>query len=179
MLYNDLNAIVSLFLLSLAYQGPDPFQQWKRYIRPLSEYVHNSRHCHNSSRRVCMVLNWVDQNLQTTDLHYYSLTLEKFRHYINMYRTLFIWHHLFSQFLLTCLADLHICLYHSTYYVLSLHFRTVAEDLKLGRPIKAEHFDDVTLYFSDIVGFTTICASSTPIEVLLYISYTLLNNARH
>lgn len=43
--------------------------------------------------------------------------------------------------------------------------RTVAEDLKLGRPIKAEHFDDVTLYFSDIVGFTTICASSTPIEV--------------
>ena len=41
----------------------------------------------------------------------------------------------------------------------------MAEELKLGRPIKAEHFDDVTLYFSDIVGFTTICASSTPIEV--------------
>jgi len=43
--------------------------------------------------------------------------------------------------------------------------RTVAEELKLGRPIKAEQFDDVTLYFSDIVGFTAICASSTPIEV--------------
>lgn len=53
----------------------------------------------------------------------------------------------------------------------------MAEELKLGRPIKAEHFDDVTLYFSDIVGFTAICASSTPIEVvnLLNSLYTIFD----
>ncbi|CAC5381930.1 ANPRA [Mytilus coruscus] len=43
--------------------------------------------------------------------------------------------------------------------------RSVAEDLKAGKQVKAEQFDEATIYFSDIVGFTTICASSTPIEV--------------
>lgn len=47
------------------------------------------------------------------------------------------------------------------------YFRTVAEELKAGQKVKAEHFDEATIYFSDIVGFTTICASSTPIEVNL------------
>ncbi|KAL4225191.1 hypothetical protein ACF0H5_015882 [Mactra antiquata] len=55
--------------------------------------------------------------------------------------------------------------------------QTVAEELRIGRPIKAEHFDESTLYFSDIVGFTSICASSTPIEVvnLLNALYTLFD----
>ena len=39
--------------------------------------------------------------------------------------------------------------------------------------MKAEHFDEATIYFSDIVGFTTICASSTPIEVRTYQIYHL------
>ncbi|XP_068164325.1 retinal guanylyl cyclase 2 isoform X1 [Antennarius striatus] len=48
---------------------------------------------------------------------------------------------------------------------------SVAEALKVGGTVKPEHFDNVSLYFSDIVGFTTISANSEPIEVV-----NLLNN---
>uniref|UniRef100_M4AK10 Guanylate cyclase n=1 Tax=Xiphophorus maculatus TaxID=8083 RepID=M4AK10_XIPMA len=54
---------------------------------------------------------------------------------------------------------------------------SVAEALMVGAVVEPEYFDNVSLYFSDIVGFTTISANSEPIEVvdLLNDLYTLFD----
>lgn len=43
---------------------------------------------------------------------------------------------------------------------------SVAEKLKVGLGVDPEEFSEVTIYFSDIVGFTTIAAHCSPVQVV-------------
>lgn len=54
--------------------------------------------------------------------------------------------------------------------------KEVADVLRRGRPVESRYLDDVTIYFSDIVGFTTLCSNSSAMEVVnllnkLYITF--------
>jgi hypothetical protein len=69
----------------------------------------------------------------------------------------------------------------SRHNIKSLFFsfvRSVAESLKSGKAVEAVWFECVTIYFSDIVGFTTISALSSPMEVvdLLNDLYTMFDS---
>ena len=56
--------------------------------------------------------------------------------------------------------------------------RTVADQLRKGNKLEAESFDCVTVFFSDIVGFTRMSAMSTPLQTcdLLNDLYTLFDS---
>ena len=43
--------------------------------------------------------------------------------------------------------------------------KAVTKQLKQGKEVEAETFEQVSIYFSDIVGFTSLCAESTAMEV--------------
>ncbi|XP_070615521.1 uncharacterized protein [Erythrolamprus reginae] len=49
--------------------------------------------------------------------------------------------------------------------------KSVAKQLRKHKHVEAENYDQVTIFFSDIVGFTTIAASCTPLQVV-----EMLNN---
>ena len=48
-------------------------------------------------------------------------------------------------------------------------YRSIADKLKVGKTVEAESYDHVTIFFSDIVGFTALSSESTPIQVTLHL----------
>ena len=59
--------------------------------------------------------------------------------------------------------------------------RSCAEKLKLGEQITPEIYESATVFFSDIVGFTTISSKTTPMGVVdllndLYICFDAIIN---
>uniref|UniRef100_A0A915DYY4 guanylate cyclase n=1 Tax=Ditylenchus dipsaci TaxID=166011 RepID=A0A915DYY4_9BILA len=56
--------------------------------------------------------------------------------------------------------------------------KQVAEKLKLGQSVEPEAFDCVTVFFSDVVSFTTLASKCTPMQVvnLLNSLYTMLDS---
>ena len=47
---------------------------------------------------------------------------------------------------------------------------TVADSLKTGSVIKPELFKEVSVYFSDVVSFTTMASESSPMEVVDFLN---------
>ena len=48
--------------------------------------------------------------------------------------------------------------------------RTPLSSFLSGRRVAAEHFDDVSIFFSDIVGFTEMSAAVSPIAVVDFLN---------
>uniref|UniRef100_A0A0N5AS03 Guanylate cyclase n=1 Tax=Syphacia muris TaxID=451379 RepID=A0A0N5AS03_9BILA len=54
----------------------------------------------------------------------------------------------------------------------------VADKLKLGQSVEPESYDEVTIFFSDVVAFTSLAAKCTPLQVVTLLNdlYTMFDN---
>lgn len=48
--------------------------------------------------------------------------------------------------------------------------RAVADELQQGKSSYAQAYDSVTIFFSDVVGFTSLCSASTPMQVIGFLN---------
>lgn len=51
-------------------------------------------------------------------------------------------------------------------YILKIKYRSVVDELRLGRRVEPKFYKSVTIMYSDIVGFTSLCSESQPMEVV-------------